>query len=61
MAIPIPPKNGKPVSFQKISFGNMAQRAWGQEWGIPETVYVFSNGSRKESTDMTQNGFYTRS
>lgn len=61
MPVYIPPQNGKPVNYRVVSFGDMAQRAWGQEWGIPETVYIFSNNSKKESTDMTENGFYKRS
>ena len=56
----IPPKNGNPVSYRQISFSDMAKRAWGQEWGVPETVYVFSDGTRKESTDMNTSGIYRR-
>lgn len=57
----IVPLNGTPPSFRTVAFSEMCRAAWGQEWGIPEIVYEFSGGAKKESTDMTQGGIYRRS
>lgn len=60
MAIPIPAGNGGPVTFRVLSWADWAQRAWGPEWRKPDVAYVFSNGEKKDSTDQTTNGVYTR-
>lgn len=55
----IPPSNGKPVTTRTFSLLEMVSRAWGSEFKAPDRrIYQFSNGVGKDSTDMTNNGFY---
>jgi len=56
----IPPSNGKPVTTRNFSLYEMVARAWGSEFKAPDHgVYQFGGGAiRKDSTDMTTNGFY---
>lgn len=56
----IPPTNGKQVTSRDISWKDLVVRQWGAEWSKPDKVYRFSNGVEKDSTDMTNNGYYTR-
>lgn len=56
----IPPQNGSKPAFRVVLFSDMARASWGQEWGVPEIVYEFTGGAKKESTDMTQGGIYRR-
>ena len=51
---------GNPVSSTEQSWMDLAIRAWGGEWNAPDHgAYVFSNGRSFDSTDQTNNGFYT--
>lgn len=56
----IPPQLGKPVNYQLVPFSELCKRAWGQEWGIPDIAYRFSNDVKKDSTDKTELGIYRR-
>ena len=52
---------GNPVSSTQRSWMDLAIRAWGGEWNAPDhNVYVFSNGRGFDSTDQTNDGFYTK-
>jgi len=60
MPVQIPPGLGKPVTTRSFSLLEMVSRAWGSEFKAPDHgIYVFGGGAiRKDSTDMTTNGFY---
>ena len=60
MAIYIPPENGKAPTFRVINFSDIARRAWGPEWGVPDIVYTWSDGQKMESSDRTDTGIYRR-
>lgn len=60
MAAPgLPPSLGKLVTTRTFSLLEMVSREWGSSWAAPDHgIYEFGNGARKDSTDMTSNGFY---
>ena len=60
MAIPIPPQNGNPVTYRSFAFSDEVKRVWGAQWTVPDIVYEFNGGAKKESTDMTAHGIYRR-
>lgn len=43
-----------PLPSRVIDMGAEARKAWGEEWGVPETAYRFSNG--KEFKDSGSSG-----
>lgn len=52
---------GAPVVARTINWLDLNIRAWGSEWRAPDKgAYEFSNGTKKDSTDQTTNGFYRR-
>lgn len=51
---------GYKVSSRTINWESLVVQAWGSEFRAPDHgVYEFSNGRRFDSTDQSQNGFYT--
>lgn len=60
MAIFIPQTNGLPVTTRSYDWRQMVIAEWGEEWARPDICYRFSDGTRKESTDMYQTGIYRR-
>lgn len=61
MATPnIPQKNGNKVTTRTIDWRQMVIARWGEEWNKPDTAYVFSDGSRRDSTDQYTTGIYRR-
>lgn len=46
------------VNYATLSWAELVRREWGTEWSIPDTVYEFSNGAKRQSTDMTGSGIY---
>ena len=49
---------GYKVTTRSVSFGQLAQEAWGAEWGKRDVVYEFSNGASRLDDDNTLNGIY---
>jgi hypothetical protein len=49
---------GYKVTTRSVSFGQLAQEAWGAEWGKRDVVYQFSNGASRLDDDNTLNGIY---
>ena len=50
---------GSLVVTRSYSWLDQCIRAWGSEWQAPDhKIYVFSNESAKDSTDLTSNGIY---
>lgn len=47
-----------PVSYRTYSWEELVIREWGQQWGVWEVAYEFSNGRTALNTDYTTNGFY---
>lgn len=54
----IPPQLGKAVVTSTINWRQMVIERWGEDWAKRDIVYEFSNGEKKQSTDMTNNGIY---
>jgi hypothetical protein len=49
---------GHKVTTRSVSFGQLAQEAWGAEWGKRDVVYEFSNGASRLDDDNTLYGIY---
>jgi len=50
---------GNKVTTRNISWMDLAIRAWGSEFRIPDhNIYNFSNGRHFDSTDNSSNGIY---
>ena len=61
MATPnIPQSLGNKVTTRSYDWRQMVIAEWGEYWARPDIVYVFSDGTQKESTDMYQTGIYRR-
>lgn len=60
MANPINNNNlGYKVTTSQRSWEDLCIRSWGSEWRAPDHgIYEFSNGAKRDSTDMTNNGIY---
>ena len=60
MAAPILPQSlGKPVTTRQFSWKEMVIRQWGSEFSAPDhRIYLFSNGSAFDSTDLGVTGIY---
>jgi hypothetical protein len=58
--IAVNPNNlGAKVTSRNINMLDLAIRSWGSEWAAPDHgVYVWSNGRRYDSTDLTNTGIY---
>ena len=50
---------GSKVVSRTILWEQLVQGMWGSEWKAPDPgVYEFSNGSKFDSTDQGDTGFY---
>lgn len=56
---PLPSALGHQVTTRQFSLLEMVSREWGSSFRAPDhRIYNFSNGTSRDSTDMSFNGIY---